>query len=138
MKQELLTLIRLSKPKFVRDELAKTAGNEVVRLPPYHCELNPIELCWSQVKGHIKENNSKFTLSFVKELTYEGFKKVGPEQCKRNIRHLKNKVEDHYWIGNLQEEYIEDFVIHVGGESDASSDEESGSDSEGSISSDGE
>ena len=142
LKQELLSLIRLSnpQPKYVIDELARTSGHEVVRLPPYHCELNPIELCWSQVKGHIKENNSKFTLSFVKELTYEGFKKVGPEQWKRNISHVKNKVEDHYWIAdNLQEEYIEEFVIHVGGEeSDTSSDEGSGSDSEGSISSDGE
>ena len=34
-----------------------------------HCELNPIELCWSQVKGHIKEHNQKFTLSAVKGLT---------------------------------------------------------------------
>ena len=33
-----------SKPKFVVDELAKAARHEVVRLPHYHCELNPIEL----------------------------------------------------------------------------------------------
>ena len=91
------------------------------------------------MKGHIKENNSKFTLSFVKDLTYEGFKKVGPEQWKRNISHVKDKVEDHYWIAdNLQEDYIEEFVIHVGEDSDASSDEGSDSDSEGSITSDGE
>ena len=30
-------------------------------------------LCWSQVKGHIKEHNKKFTLSAVKDLTYECF-----------------------------------------------------------------
>ena len=78
-------------------------------------------------------------MSFVKDLTYEGFKKVGPEQWKRNISHVKDKVEDHYWIAdNLQEDYIEEFVIHVGEDSDASSDEGSDSDSEGSITSDGE
>ena len=56
LKAELLSLIRLSnpKPKYVVDEIAKTFGHEVVRLPPYHCELNPIELCWSQVKYYIK------------------------------------------------------------------------------------
>ena len=49
LKQELLSLIKLSnaKPKYVIDEIAKATGHEVVRIPPYHCELNPIELCWS-------------------------------------------------------------------------------------------
>ena len=142
LKRELLSLIRLSnpQPKYVVDEMAKASGHEVVRLPPYHCELNPIELCWSQVKGHIKEKNTKFTLTFVKELTYDGFGKVGPEQWRKNAIHVRDKVEDHYWIAdNLQEDYIEEFVIRVGGEeSDSSDEEESGSDSDGSISSDGE
>ena len=121
LKRELLSLIRLSnpQPKYVIDELAKASGHEVVRLPPYHCELNPIELCWSQVKGHIKEHNQKFTLSAVKDLTYEGFRRVGPEQWRKNISHVRDKVEDNYWIAdNLQEEYIEEFIIHFGGESD--------------------
>ena len=138
LKCELLALIRLSnpKPKYVIDEMAKASGHEVVRLPPYHCELNPIELCWSQVKGHIKEHNSKFTLSAVRDLTYEGFKRVGPEQWQKNITHVREKVEDHFWIAdNLQEDHVDEFVIHVGGESDTSSDENESS-SDGSISSD--
>ena len=52
--------------------MAKAVGHEVVRLPPYHCELNPIELAWSQVKHYIKNNNKLFTLTAVKELTYGG------------------------------------------------------------------
>ena len=60
---------------------------------------------WS--KDHIKEHNQKFTLSAVKDLTYEGFRRVGPEQRRKNISHVRDKVEDHYWIAdNLQEEYI--------------------------------
>jgi len=31
-------------------------GHEAVWLPVAHCELNPIEISWSQVKGHVKEN----------------------------------------------------------------------------------
>ena len=76
----------------------------------------------------------------MKDLTYEGFRRVGPEQSRKNISHVKNKVEDRYWIAdNLQEEYIEEFIIHFGGESDELSEEESSkSESDGRIGSDGE
>ena len=49
LKRELYTLIKMSNftPKCAVDEMAKAAGHEVVHLPPYHCELNPIELAWS-------------------------------------------------------------------------------------------
>ena len=52
-------------------------------------------LCWLQVKSHIKEHNKKFTLSAVKDLTYEGFWRVGPEQWRKNISHFIDKLEDH-------------------------------------------
>ena len=75
-------LIKLSNPdhKYAVDEVAKLSGHEVVRLPLYHCELNPIELAWAQVEGYIKDNNKLFTLTHVKELMHEGFKKVGPDE----------------------------------------------------------
>jgi hypothetical protein len=40
-----------------------------------HCELNPIELIWAQVKGFVAENNTTFRLKDVKELLYGGFGK---------------------------------------------------------------
>lgn len=52
-KKELLT--EVNKVKHLYDSIvlmkAKDLGFTVVRLPPYHCELNPIELVWSQVKS---------------------------------------------------------------------------------------
>ncbi|KAH6938594.1 hypothetical protein HPB50_010944 [Hyalomma asiaticum] len=51
LKSELLQLVKQNKHMFLAyqiDTLASAAGHEVVRLPPYHCELNPIELVWSQ------------------------------------------------------------------------------------------
>ena len=32
------------------DKLAKAAGHEIIRLPPYHCKFNPIELLWAYMK----------------------------------------------------------------------------------------
>ena len=56
LKCELYSLIVSSNPVtvYVIDEIAKAAGHKVVRLPPYHCELNPIEMAWAQVKGYIR------------------------------------------------------------------------------------
>ena len=68
-------LLSYPKSKCVINEMAKTAGYEAVCIPPYHCELIPIELCWLQVKRYIKEHNEEFTLTAMKHLTYEGFNK---------------------------------------------------------------
>ena len=68
LKRELEQLFVASSPmpKYAVDEMAKAAGHEIMRLPPYHCELNPIELAWSQVKRYIKENNKLYTLTAFK------------------------------------------------------------------------
>ena len=48
---------------------------------------------------------------------------LGKVQRQKNI--IQDKVEDHYWIAdNLQDNYIEEFVIRVGGEETNSSKKE--------------
>lgn len=54
LKTELLSLIKQFKPlkpRYVRDELADEHGHKIMRLPPYHCQYNAIELIWAQIKG---------------------------------------------------------------------------------------
>jgi len=46
VKSQLLDRVQVLKPQYeqyVIDELAKAANKTVVRLPPYHGELNPIK-----------------------------------------------------------------------------------------------
>lgn len=54
-KRELYPIILRTKPpkKYVVDDLMREQGQEVVRLPPYHCDLNPIEYIMelSKAKG---------------------------------------------------------------------------------------
>ena len=129
MKRKLYTLIKISNftPKYAVDEMAKAARHEVVHVPPYHCELNPIELAWSQVKRYIKENNQLLTLTAVKELTYRGiYRPVGPANWKKLVEHVELAFEDKYWHDNgLQEECIDEFIISVGGSDDETSSESS-------------
>lgn len=54
--------------KYELDEIALQMGHEVVRLPPYHCQYNPIELIWAQVKGKVAKNNTTFKFDDVETL----------------------------------------------------------------------
>ena len=58
--KELLVLVNQVKHKYEEfqiDMTAKLRGHTILRLPPYHCELNPIELIWSQVKDYVAVEN---------------------------------------------------------------------------------
>ncbi|KAL4148477.1 hypothetical protein QTP88_002710 [Uroleucon formosanum] len=55
LKAQLLTKVQELKPRtksYVIDNLAKDAGHTVLRLPPYHCEFNPIELAWAMLENN--------------------------------------------------------------------------------------
>lgn len=70
LKIELLDKVQQFRPvdKYVIDEEAKKYNKIVLRLPPYHCELNPIDLAWSVIKNHVRHNNTTFKLNYVRQL----------------------------------------------------------------------
>ena len=98
LKATLYGLVKAHKPKprYVIDELAEEQGVLVVRSPIGHCELNPIELVWAQVKGYVAKNNKTFKLADVLRLIEEGFTKVTPNAWAKCCDHVV-KVEEEYW-----------------------------------------
>jgi len=46
--REKVKLIMPKEKKYKLDEIAFQMGHEVVRLSPYHCQYNPIELIWGK------------------------------------------------------------------------------------------
>ncbi|CAJ0598384.1 unnamed protein product [Cylicocyclus nassatus] len=57
---------------YVADSICGEHGITVIRLPPYHCFFNPIELCWSQLKAHLcKVGKPGDTLELVRTRTIE-------------------------------------------------------------------
>ena len=44
-------------PKYAFDEMLKEANITPIRLPPYFCIYNPIELIWSKLKNKFREAN---------------------------------------------------------------------------------
>ena len=50
------------------DKIAQRYGHEVLRLPPYHCDLNAIELIWANEKNFVARENTEMTMKFAEEL----------------------------------------------------------------------
>ena len=91
-------------------------------LPSPHCELNPIELIWAQVKGRVARRNKTFRLQDVKRLVVESLAGMTPENWRDAVTHVE-KVEKDYWVADrLQEEVVEQIVINIGPGSDNSDD----------------
>ena len=107
------------------------AGHEVVRLPVAHCELNPIEMAWSQVKGYVKEHNKKylteeiFLLKCFERLTLTEVQRLVHEDWWQSlIKRVEEKVENHYWEHDgLNEELLERFIINTSSNSSDSMEE---------------
>lgn len=66
LKVQLLELVKQysnSHPlQYIVDEIVRESSRTILCLPPYHCNLNPVELVWAQAKHHVAANNTKFNL----------------------------------------------------------------------------
>jgi hypothetical protein len=136
VKSQLIDQVEQLRPRYntyVIDEYAKSKDIIVLQLPPYHCELNPIELAWASVKNYVRMNNTTFKLKDVQELLVKGVEHVTPEMWTNFIRHVI-KEEDKFWkIDHISDELIdndpeqdEQHVMTVGtGDTDTSSDSDS-------------
>ena len=97
VKAELVELIEKHAPEpiYAIDEMAKQAGHEVVRTPPYHPELQPIEICWGIVKNEVGRN-CDFTMKNLEIQLEKAFNKVTQETCRKLVTRVKG-IEDKFW-----------------------------------------
>lgn len=114
-KHELLQLVARHKNKeqYEIDETARKNGHDILRLPPYHCNLNPIELIWAQIKTEIRKHNSNSnqTLKRIQEITETAISNVSIEDWRNCMRHTR-KIEKQYQETDRAAEHLLDkFVI---------------------------
>lgn len=97
LKSELLErcLRWAPRPEFRLDRLARARGVTILRTPPYHPELQPIEGCWAVVKNHMADN-CDFSMAGLRARLPEAFAKVTPDTC-RKIAEKVTEQEDRYW-----------------------------------------
>jgi len=97
-KAELYNIIKVHKPQyetFAIDRLLANHRHRVLRLPPYHPALNPIEKIWGMVKTRIAAKDVTFKQQDVQQQAEENLAALTMEEWAAVCRHAKD-VEEKY------------------------------------------
>lgn len=126
LKPELYQLVKLNKGRtkmFKIDSLLAEHGHSVLRLPPYHPDLNAIEMIWAIIKNYVAKNNTTFKTDDCIKLVNDKISSITSDDWMKRCKHVE-KVEDEYLrLEPIIDENSERLVINLG--EDSSSTEES-------------
>ncbi|XP_050066341.1 uncharacterized protein LOC126555462 [Aphis gossypii] len=109
-KMELLEKVKINKKKeraYELDEEAYKAGHEVVRLPPYHCE--------------VATKNKTFKIADVEKLTHEAIENVTVENWKKCAEHAERIQKEDAEKKLVREIRLEPVILTINPEDDDSS-----------------
>ena len=82
-------------PTYDLDEIAAEKGHEILRTPPYHPELQPIETCWAVVKNKISRS-CDFTMANLLNQLDDAFAGVTAKTCTGLTKKVR-EIEDRFW-----------------------------------------
>lgn len=127
-KPELYAIIKQHKttsPRFKLDTLLSEHGHAVLRLPPYHPELNPIEKIWALVKNWVAARNVTCTMKDVKTLTEERFAAITKDDWASVCSHVDKTVSEFMEKEHILDEALDEMIFAVNtGDSDFETDDE--------------
>ena len=116
LKPTLYKLIKYHKPyhtKYLVDNLMKEHGHDVLRLPPYHPDLNPIENIWNILKQWVASHNTTFKIHDIERLAQEKFNMMGATDwapvCNHIIKNENEYLEKEICFDSEQDKYIFEF-----------------------------
>ncbi|KAF8789729.1 Retrovirus-related Pol polyprotein type-1 like protein [Argiope bruennichi] len=109
--------------KYFINEILKEHGRVVLRLPAYHCDLNPIELIWADIKRYVRERNATADMSLqrLENLASEAITNIGNMRWEKHCKHIEH-IEKKYWeTDSIVEEVVENISFYINTDSDTES-----------------
>lgn len=94
-------------PQLLFDRLAEAKGHTILRTPPYHPELQPIETCWAITKEYCARR-CDYTMASLKAQLEAGFDQVTSGVCQGLIQKVR-ETEDQYWKEDEENDNREQF-----------------------------
>jgi len=120
LKPQLYNLIRANKDRFKTfsiDRILAEQGHQVLRLPPYHPDLNPIEMAWSDIKQYVGSKNVKWSVAKCIELIQEKVLLMGAWDWGKLCQKVKDIEEQYVKSDHVVDLVTEEFIIRVDGDS---------------------
>ncbi|XP_050307978.1 uncharacterized protein LOC126744565 [Anthonomus grandis grandis] len=84
-----------SEKKYFLDEYVKPLGHKILRLPPYHCQFNAIEMVWSERKRKYDQyiSNLKGSPSEVLTTWERVINEISIDHWQKNVFHTEKVIE---------------------------------------------
>jgi hypothetical protein len=104
-------------PEYKLDRIAAAHGHRMLRTPPDHPELQPIEPCGALVKNAMADHGD-FTMGTLRTQLPMAFSQVTQDVCQRVILNVAEH-EERFWVDDEQRDAIysqDDDVTYVGEE----------------------
>ena len=102
-KKDIMAIIKEMniQPEYATDKILEEYDIRILRLPPYHCQFNPIEKAWSGMKRKVRRKN---IIDWSVEVVREKIKQALIEENEHwdaYVRHCK-KIENQEYENTLQ------------------------------------
>ena len=116
---DITKLFQVEKEYFVNN-LIRRHDHEVLRLPPYHCVLNAIELAWSKLKRTVRSENV-FTeqpdkvMHLIKKVCDE----ISSDEWSKFVRHVEKEEEKFQTRDHILDTEIEPLIIALADDDDS-------------------
>jgi transposase len=114
-KVELLNIARNNRKEkeYIVDEMAYSYVHKVLRLPPYHCQFNPIELIWGITKNYYDRHIGRdgYAENNVVEMWEEALRQITPEMWRNSVRHTEDKIKEWWDREQLLEDHVQPLIF---------------------------
>ncbi|XP_068224656.1 uncharacterized protein [Palaemon carinicauda] len=126
-KSEPLEMVKSSSSRiekyYVIDKMGRENGHRIVRLPSYHCQYNPNELIWGQVKRYIAKKKA-FKMASLKPLLQEALQQVSKQNWSNAVKYMRNLQRKDCELEDVAEHLLDSFVIIIGSSDDDDDDDD--------------
>lgn len=87
--------------------MAKSSNKTVLRVPRYHCELNPIQLIWSTIKNLVKTNSIYYDQPNLFQLIFIAINKITQEHWSSFISCVNDEEKMLLELESISDELME-------------------------------
>lgn len=109
--------------EYLFDRRGKELGFHVLRLPPYHPELNPIELIWARMKYYARNHVHDYNITEQRKIVDEARDSVDAQLWMSCCLHV-DRVRREMGVPSTKYHASNQLFITIGSESDSDSDED--------------